>query len=208
MNQRDIARLVDQYGIISDQVDRSELSALLYELAKTLDANRDATIVEFGCYIGTTSLYIRRLMDSYKGSGEFHVYDSFEGLPEKTSHDRSALGEQFKAGELAVGKKAFMREFHKASLRPPVVHKAWFNELAAADIPQDIQFAFLDGDYYESIMQSFRLIEKNLASNAVIVVDDYGNEALPGASAAVDEWCRVYGCKPRVIASLAIIRTR
>lgn len=206
MNQSDIGRLIERHGIISDQVDRSELSALLHELAKVLDANRGATIVEFGCYIGTTSLYIRRLMDSFGSNGEFHVYDSFEGLPEKTARDRSPLGEQFKAGELAVGKKAFLREFHRAGLRPPTVHKAWFDRLTAADIPQTIQFAFLDGDYYESIMQSLRLIEKNLAPNAVIVVDDYGNEALPGASLAVNEWCCESGYKPQVVASLAIIR--
>ena len=31
-----------------------------------------------------------------------YVYDSFEGLPEKTKEDTSPLGESFKPGELCV----------------------------------------------------------------------------------------------------------
>jgi hypothetical protein len=40
---------------------------------------------------------------------------------------------------------------------------------------------------------------------AIIVVDDYANEALPGVARAVDEWLRIHGGKLRVEASLAII---
>lgn len=206
MTRTDIQQLIDRFGIVSDQVEHGELTALLVELANVLQASSDGTIVEFGCYVGTTSLYIRRLMNHFKSTGQFHVYDSFEGLPEKSARDRSALGEQFKAGELAVGKKAFLREFQRAGLQPPFIHKGWFNELASSDVPDGISFAFLDGDYYDSIMDSLRLIENKLAKSATIVVDDYGNEALPGASIAVDEWCREKGYTPRVVASLAIIK--
>ena len=72
-------------------------------------------------------------------------------------------------------------------------------------MPEIISFAFLDGDYYESIQDSFRLIENKLTPGAVIVVDDYANEALPGAALAVDEWVRSRGLRVRVEASLALI---
>ena len=88
----------------------------------------------------------------------------------------------------------------------PYIHKAWFSQIESHDVPNLIIFAFLDGDYFESISDSLRLITPKLASHAVIVVDDYVNEALPGAAKAVDEWLMHHpGARLRVEASLAII---
>ena len=83
MNKTD--QLLAKYPIISDQVDAKELRVLLRELEKALRSGTTGNIVEFGCYVGTTSLFIRRLLDAYRFAGEFHVYDSFAGLPEITA---------------------------------------------------------------------------------------------------------------------------
>ena len=77
-------QLLAKYPIISDQVDAKELGVLLRELEKVLRSGAAGNIVEFGCYVGTTSLFIRRLLDAYDFTGEFHVYVSFAGLPEKS----------------------------------------------------------------------------------------------------------------------------
>lgn len=199
-------RLLAKFPIISDQVDQAELHVILMELEKLLVQGMRGAVVEFGCYAGTTSLFVRRLLDAYQFTGEFHVYDSFEGLPPKTHEDMSAAGEQFVAGELSVSKKMFITNFKKAGLRPPVMHKGWFTEVSSESVPAEIMFAFLDGDYYESIKDSFRLITPKLAPGAVIVVDDYANEALPGAARATDEWLRINPRTLRVQASLAVIR--
>lgn len=116
------------------------------------------------------------------------MYDSFEGLPEKSVWDASPSGEQFTAGELAVSKKQFLREFQKAHLQPPIVHKGWFSSLTEKDVPEKIAFAFLDGDFYESIRDSLRLVLPRMQKGGVIVVDDYAREALPGAAKAVHEY--------------------
>jgi O-methyltransferase len=147
----------------------------------------NGAVVEFGCYIGTTSLFIRRLLDAHADSRQFHVYDSFEGLPPKSGKDSSVAGDQFKAGELTVSKKQFMHEFHKAKLRAPFTHKAWFSDLTDSDVPATIAFAFLDGDFYESIRDSLRLVLPRIQKGGVIIVDDYAREALPGAAKAVNE---------------------
>lgn len=183
--------ILSQYPLISDQVDKAELSVLLTELEKQLIREVSGSVVEFGCYLGTTSLFIRRLLDIYKSQGQFHVYDSFAGLPQKTKFDESPAGIQFKAGELTVSKNDFIRQFKKAGLRLPYIHKSWFSELTTADIPDNIIFAYLDGDFYESIRDSLNLIKPKLEVDGVIVVDDYANEALPGVSKAVDEWCHL-----------------
>jgi O-methyltransferase len=143
--------------------------------------------VEFGCYIGTTSLFIRRLLDARHETKVFHVYDSFEGLPPKTAEDASSAGDQFTAGELSVSKKQFIHEFQKAHLSPPVIHKGWFSNLTEKDVPAQIAFAFLDGDFYGSIKDSLKLVLSRMSQGGTIVVDDYAREALPGAAKAVHE---------------------
>ncbi len=52
-------------------------------------------------------------------------------------------------------------------------------------------FAFFDGDFYESIARSFRVCESKFNEDAIIIVDDYANEALLGAAKATDEWLKV-----------------
>ena len=199
-------RLLAKYPIISDQVDAKELGVLLRELETVLRSGATGNVVEFGCYVGTTSLFIRRLLDAYNFAGEFHVYDSFAGLPEKTQADASAAGEQFKAGELLAPRKTFIQNFKKAGLKLPTVHKGWFADFTPDDVPESIIFAFFDGDFYESIADSFRACGGKFQKRATIIVDDYANEALPGAARAVDKWLannRQYAS--RTESSLAII---
>lgn len=178
------------HRIISDQVGEAELSVVWRELEKILDTNIPGAIVEFGCYSGTTSLFIRRLLDETGQSGKrtFHVYDSFEGLPEKGGEDSSPAGQAFKAGELAVSKKELLREFRAANLKPPVVHKGWFNQLSEKDVPEQIAFALLDGDFYDSILSSLKLVWPRLTKGGVVLIDDFGREALPGVERAVRDF--------------------
>ena len=183
-------QLLAKYPIISDQVDSKELGALLRELEIVLQSGATGNVVEFGCYVGTTSLFIRRLLDAYEFAGEFHVYDSFAGLPEKTQADASTAGEQFKAGELLAPRKTFIQNFKKAGLKLPIIHKGWFADFAPDDVPESIIFAFFDGDFYESIVDSFRVCDGKFQETATIIVDDYANEALPGAARAVDAWLK------------------
>lgn len=199
-------QLLAKCPIISDQVDAKELGVLLRELEKVLQSGAAGNIVEFGCYVGTTSLFIRRLLDAYNFAGEFHVYDSFAGLPEKTQADNSAAGEQFKAGELLAPRKTFIQNFKKAGLKLPIIHKGWFADFTPEDVPESISFAFFDGDFYESIADSFRLCDGKFQKTATIIVDDYANEALPGAARVVDEWLRCHPAQVTVESSLAIIR--
>lgn len=183
----DIRQLTAKYPIISDQIDRPALGVVLGQLGKVLDKQVPGDVAEFGCYIGTTSLFIRRLLDEAGESAarRFYTYDSFSGLPEKTIEDASAAGTQFKAGELAVSKRQFLQEFKRARLTPPITHKGWFSELADKQLPEQLAFAFLDGDFYESIMDSLRLVWPRLAPGGTIAIDDYNRETLPGVERAV-----------------------
>lgn len=190
--------------LLSDQVDEKEIGVILRELENTKDILGD--IVEFGCFVGTTSVFLAKEIEKWNNKS-LYLYDSFEGLPEKTREDVNSLGESFKKGELLATKKQLITNLKKSGIRKmPKITKGWFNELHADQIPKKISFAFLDGDYYRSILDPLELIWDNLEKGAIIIIDDYGNEALPGASKAVDEWCNQHSIKKKIEASLAIIK--
>jgi O-methyltransferase len=94
----------------------------------------------------------------------------------------------------------------KAGLPIPEIKRSWFYELEPSDLPESICFAFLDGDFYESILDSLKLVWPKMAPSGVVIVDDYQNAALPGAKKAVDQF---FADKDATIIStktLAIIR--
>lgn len=194
------------HKIISDQITATELAVLTKELARVLDNNIEGDIVELGCYMGTSALFEARMIYERAPSKKLWLYDSFQGLPEKLTQDLSPSGEQFKVGELRTNKEQLIRNFKQAGLNLPNIKKAWFSDLQSNDLPKHICFAFLDGDYYQSIIDSFRLVWPKLLPGSVVIVDDYNNEALPGAAKAVDEWLDKHSAKLRVQASLAIIQ--
>ncbi|HET6924235.1 MAG TPA: TylF/MycF/NovP-related O-methyltransferase [Candidatus Saccharimonadales bacterium] len=200
-----IEHLLSSHPLISDQVSKAQVAVILEELERVGEQGTPGAVVEFGCYIGTTSLFIRRLLDALGDDGrELHVYDSFEGLPPKTTADASPAGEQFKAGELSVSKKQFLTEFKKAGLRPPVIHKGWFNDLTTTDVPETIALAFLDGDFYTSIRDSLKLVLPRMQPGGAIVIDDYAREALPGVARAAHEL--LPGKQIRTAHDLGIVR--
>ncbi len=218
------------HKLISDQVDSSELNVIVRELRDILKAQIEGDVVEFGCFVGTTSLFLQRSLNSsprtilgetksakiiapkaFQGLSleeqprQLWLYDSFEGLPEKSQQDSSPAGLQFKTGELLASKQQLILNFKKAGLRLPKIKKAWFSELSPDDLPDKICFAFLDGDYYESIKDSLKLIWPKLSKGSVVIVDDYTNEALPGAATAVSEWLVAHKASLKVESSLAIL---
>jgi O-methyltransferase len=176
--------------IISDQISRPALDVVLQALSLTVSTRIPGDIVEFGCYIGTTSLFIRRLLNELQSCqpGKFFAYDSFAGLPSKGQQDASAAGVDFAAGELNVSKKQFLRSFQQAQLQPPITYKAWFNELTDTQLPSTLAFAFLDGDFYDSILTSLRLVWPRLSIGGTIAIDDYQRETLPGVERAVHDF--------------------
>jgi O-methyltransferase len=191
--------------LLSDQVDEREVRVILRELESVLTNNVAGDVVEFGCYVGTTSVF---LADRLKTIGrQLYLYDSFEGLPPKSHEDESPAGMQFVTGELLATKKQLIRNLKQVNVPMPVIKKGWFSELSEADVPEKIAFAFLDGDYYHSVRDPLKLIWPFLAPSATIIVDDYANEALPGAAKAVDEWLKTHAGRLAVEHSLAIIHT-
>jgi len=212
----------------NDQVSLKETEKII-EIAKE-GLKVEGDFVEMGCYKGDTSLILAEILQhnaiSFQKKRGFNtgnrvnvvensvekyvkklwIYDSFQGLPEKTIEDEAGSGTNFQRGELFVSKKEVKARFLRAGLKVPMIKKAWFNELKEEDLPDKIAFAFLDGDFYESIRDSLRLIEGKISERGIIVVHDYTNEALPGVAKAVDEWTKGKDKQITKFQSMAIIR--
>lgn len=189
------------------QIPNRETDIILRELDETTVIPGD--VVEFGCYAGDTSVL---LAEASKNAPDkwLYLYDSFEGLPEKAPEDQSAAGWRFKAGELKVSPETVAHKFKKLSLPDPVIVKKWFDQLDDSDLPSQISFALLDGDFYRSIKTSFEKVAPRMVSGGVIIVHDYRNAELPGVTKAVGEFLdnhsEEYDFSLR--ASLAILRRK
>ena len=190
----------------NDQVSEKE-TARIVEMARGQLAC-EGDFVEMGCYRGDTSLLLAEVVEKSVENPvkKLWIYDSFEGLPEKKAEDASALGREFRGGELAVTKREVKERFLRAGLKVPVIRKAWFSELTPGDLPERIAFAFLDGDFYESIRDSLGLVGPKMSRGGVIMVHDYGNPALPGVKKAVDEWRQGRELKTEICQSMIIMR--
>ncbi len=186
------------------QIPNREAELVLNELRQTLDLPGD--VVEFGCYEGDTSILLADVLRSQPDKW-LYLYDSFEGLPEKTAEDKSADGWRFQAGELKASPDTVRSKFKKYDLPEPVIVKGWFDQLDNSDLPESISFALLDGDFYNSIKTSLELVAPRIVSGGIIVVHDYRNARLPGSGRAVNEFLGEHADEYvfRIVATMAVL---
>ncbi len=149
-------------------------------------------VVELGSFDGTTSVLMQKTLDQLDSNKIIHVYDSFEGLPEKTDKDGDTV---FYAGSCSTQKEALEQNFKKHKTKLPKIHEGWFSDTLPKGLPSKISFAHLDGDFYSSILESLTYVYPKLSKGAVVIIDDYCdpkvldvNNILPGVKKACDEF--------------------
>lgn len=160
-----------------------QINYILENLHSVLNIPGD--VVELGCNVGMTTSFMRRLFDMAKSDKEIHVYESFQGLPEKTAGDGSS---HYKAGDSTVTREMFIDTFRKAKLKLPKINSGWFSEIPDENYPDKICFAFFDGDFYSSIMDSFKKVYHKMQPGGIILVHDYDWPVFPGTKKACDDF--------------------
>jgi len=166
---------------------------LFHFVMQVLVYNVPGDLVELGCYAGHTSVLIQKVLQRYAPERRLHVYDSFEGLPDKSDADGAT---KFRKGWLSTTEGNLVGNFTKYDLPLPVIHKGWFENTLPTELPAQIAFAHLDGDFYSSIAVSLQYVYPKMSKGAVCVIDDYcdpavdphGWNALPGVKKACDEF--------------------
>ena len=184
------------YSILNiERVRKTYFDKDIYKNIKNvIDNNVEGDIVELGCNIGTTSIFIKKFLNLYAPDRKFHVYDSWKGLPERHEKDGNNT-KTFIKGSCQTNKENFINVFKHFNLELPIINDGFFKDIPDEKYPDKIAFAFFDGDLYTSIIDSFNKTFHKISKNGIIIVDDVGGipldkHELPGAEIAIKDFFR------------------
>jgi len=143
-------------------------------------------IAECGVREGKSSQFMLYALNADR---KLYLFDSFEGLSDPVKGKDSLES----AIDARTGRRIFARDVEvvKATFAP------WSNvEIMQGWIPErfkeveDKKFAFvhIDVDLYQPTMDSLEFFYPRLEKHGIIICDDYGSGAYPGARKALDEF--------------------
>jgi hypothetical protein len=149
---------------------------------------RAANVVECGCWHGHSTLILEDTLYQW-GTGQLHVFDSFEGLSEFTEKDGSNAHE---AEVRAAFRSNFDELAKKINPARTVLHKGWIPQVFHDVDVGRVAFAHIDVDLYEPTRDALWFVYPKLIEGGAMFLDDYGYKSFPGATAAVDEFVQTY----------------
>ena len=152
--------------------------------------------VECGVWKGHSAYLISSILSESGFSGDFHIFDSFEGgLSTKTEKDANLrvklsdkqIGEEIKLFSSTEDEvRACLSDFNFFYL-----YKGWipsrFNEVNE----RHFAFVHIDVDLYEPTLDSINFFYPKMVKDGVIVCDDYGLSQFPGAKKAIDDFLKI-----------------
>lgn len=188
MRVRMAIRLATQNSNMSD-IER--LNAIYWALSSTLLHRVPGDVLELGCNAGYTSVWLAQIIQDFAPGRPLHLFDSFEGLPGRGKYDA-----YLKEGDCQASMNEVKANFAAWALPDPDIHPGWFDQTLPMSCPERISFAYLDGDFYESIKTSLEYVYPRLSPGGVILVDDYCDldanprawDGLPGVKRACDDY--------------------
>lgn len=154
------------------------LSNLQNCIIDVIKNNIEGDFIETGVWRGGACILAKIIIDEYKSDKKVFVADSFEGLPkpnvEKYPKDFGDCHHTFEA--LKISLEEVKNNFKKYnSLDENVIFlKGWFkNTLPSLDKNQKFSIIRLDGDMYESTMDSFENLYSKLMPGGYVIIDDF-----------------------------------
>ncbi len=151
---------------------------------------KELAVVECGVWRGGASM---AMMEIFPECREFHLFDSFEGLPEPGERDGRKANELssenlFVEGRNFASYEDLTQEIRKRNLEDRAnVHKGWFEDTVTPDkIQRPIGVLRLDGDWYDSTILVLERLYDSVVEGGRIIVDDY--YSWPGCSRALHDF--------------------
>lgn len=172
------------------------LQNLEYCIYQTIDKNIEGDLLEAGVWRGGACIFMRAMLFKY---GVFHkkiwVADSFEGLPEPDSkkYPQDKESKLHEASELKISLDEVKNNFEKYGLYNGQVKflKGWFKDTFPKVPINKLSVLRLDGDMYESTIDTLFYLYPKLSIGGFCIVDDLG--AVPACKSAVDDYREVFG---------------
>ena len=173
-----------------------QITNLVIYLNDSINQNIEGDVTEFGCYVGESSKYLMKTLLENNSDKKLYVYDSFEGLPPLSKWEE---GTGWREGTLKSTEQILISNFVENNLPPPIIHKDWFKNVPEDKLPEKISFAFLDGDFYDSIYDSLNKIFDRVSDGGYICFHDYQRPDLPGVRAAIEDTFKERGVEYTVV---------
>ncbi len=151
--------------------------------------NVPGDLIECGAWRGGGSIYMRGVLESMNESQRcVWVADSFEGLP-KPSREEDMEWDLSKDvfPHLAVSLKQVQTAFSDYDLLDDRVRflQGWFKDTLPGAPIEQLAVLRLDGDLYESTMDSLEALYTRVSPGGYVIVDDY---YIPACAAAVQDF--------------------
>jgi O-methyltransferase len=163
--------------------------------------NVKGCIVECGVWRGGMSAGLVDIMGSDRN---YYLFDSFEGLPPAKEIDGDSAIEWQKNTDKAgyfdncKAEMSFAENVMKKSgATNYFLIKGWFNEtFPVTEINEPIAILRLDGDWYDSIMDSMKYWYPKLTKGGLILLDDYAT--WDGCSKAIHDYLSEHKLADRI----------
>lgn len=157
----------------------------LYNLSK-LVRHVDGDSVECGVFHGAGSHVIMSALGD--NSRPHHIFDSFAGLSEPEAEDSISKNRvyEWKKHDLATPEDLVR---HNLAPFPQIkMYKGWIPERFDDVADRRFRLIHIDVDLYQPTLDSLKFFYQRTNPGGIIVCDDYGSEACPGAKKALDEF--------------------
>jgi hypothetical protein len=211
----DLRRTTDVFRVLPDTLCTGPALIHAYDAMTVVEReNIPGDVVECGVWRGG-SIGLMATVNRRIGSRDrrFHLFDSFEGLPQPSTLDTDVADEfeqeypdldltdgTSSADMVSIGRLAATRAHVEHLLfdvlgidrRQVVIHEGWFQDTmpaaAAGDSLNQISLLCLDGDWYESVLTCLEALYDPVVPQGFVIIDDYDHSV--GAKRATDDFLR------------------
>ena len=148
--------------------------SMLYTTAFALK-NKKGDFAEVGVSTGGSA----KLISEAKGGKNFHLFDTFEGLPEPGEQDKHLHRGQYTCSLPAV--KEYLKSYTAIHYYPGL-----FPQTSKPVENKTFSFVHLDVDLYQSTLDAIRFFYPRLETGGMLISHDYST--VPGVRKAFDEF--------------------
>ena len=172
------------------------LENLEFCVRDVLERGVPGDFIETGVWRGGASILVRAVLASYEVTDRtVWVVDSFQGLPtpDVEKYPADAKSKLYKRSRLAISLDQVKAHFDRYGLLDDQVRflKGWFSETLPTAPIGTLAVMRLDGDMYESTIDSLNNLYPKLSVGGFVIIDDFG--AVEGCKRAVQDYRKDHG---------------
>lgn len=187
-------RKIDSSGFSHTMMGRHRLDSLHACLDDIAARDIPGDLIECGVWRGGGCIFMAGWLRAHgDNQRKLLVADSFEGLPPPTHQQDGNLDlTKEKCPQLAVSLETVRENFAVYGLlddQQQVFLKGWFCDTLIEAPTRQIALLRLDGDLYESTMDTLTALYDRVSPGGIVIVDDYG--ALPMCRQALEDFFSV-----------------